>query len=415
MDGNRRAFRVQSRRARLVIPIVLFVLLVAACASCAQSASTSHPGAGSTSPARSTSPPGSAAAPVNSTGLPLTLPPGFSISYFARDVTDARVIAFDPNGNMLLSMTSQGLVVALPDTNSDGVADEALQIAGGLNQPHGIAFKQVGNAWKLYIAETDGVATYDYDPKTMKAANRQKIISLPGGGEHFTRTIDFLPDGRLIIAIGSDCNACFEADPLRAKILVANPDGSNLRTYASGLRNSVFQAIHPVTGQVWGTENGRDNLGDDLPPDEINVITQGADYGWPTLYGKNIVDTQFDPNPGPNPTAGKTPSYIDIQAHSAPLGLAFFPATGWPAGFAYNLLVAYHGSWNRSVPTGYKVVRYNLDRNGNVLGSGDFVTGWLRPDGSVLGRPVGIGIKGNNIYISDDNLGVVYRVYPSGT
>ena len=250
MDGNRRAFRVQSRRVRLVIPTVLFVLLVAACASCAQSASTSHP---STSPARSTSPPGSAAAPVNSTGLPLSLPPGFSISYFARDVTDARVIAFDPNGNMLLSMTSQGLVVALPDTNNDGVADEALQIAGGLNQPHGIAFKQVGNAWKLYIAETDGVATYDYDPKTMKAANRQKIISLPGGGEHFTRTLTFLPDGRLLIAIGSDCNVCNETDPLRAKILVANADWSNLHTYASGLRNSVFQAIDPATCQVLAT------------------------------------------------------------------------------------------------------------------------------------------------------------------
>ena len=413
MENVRPGARESSRLAVHAATIALMLMVAAACSSCGQPTKTSSSGASSTSPSRSTA----TGAPVNSTGLPLTLPQGFSISYFARGVTDARVMAFDPAGTMLLSMPSQGLVVALPDRNNDGVADEVVQVASGLNLPHGLAFRQVGKAWKLYIAETNAVSAYDYDPKLMKTANRQKIISLSGGGEHFTRTLTFLPppDGRLLIAIGSDCNVCNETDPLRAKILVANPDGSNLKTFASGLRNSVFQTIDPVNGQVWSTEMGRDYLGDNLPPDEINIITEGSDYGWPTLYGKNVVDTQFDPNPGPDPTAGKTPSHIDIQAHSAPLGLAFFPATGWPAGFAYNLLVSYHGSWNRSVPTGYKVVRYNLDRNGNLLGVQDFITGWLQPDGTVLGRPVGVMIKGGNIFISDDKAGVVYRVYPAGS
>jgi hypothetical protein len=169
--------------------------------------------------------------------------------------------------------------------------------------------------------------------------------------------------------------------------------------------------LHPVTGEVWATEMGRDWLGDDLPPDEINIIGEGRDYGWPICYGKNIHDAEFDKKVyARDPCADKTPSFIDIPAHSAPLGLAFFPEEGWPEEYWHDLLVAYHGSWNRSVPTGYKIVRYHLDSRGNYLGEEDFITGWLTPAGAV-GRPVDILIQpGGKLYISDDRAGLIYKV-----
>lgn len=356
---------------------------------------------------------------TNTTGLPLSLADGLSISTYASGLGDPRVIAWDPNGTMLVSVPANGQVVALPDKDNNGVADRVITVVGGLNNPHGIAFTQA-RPGKIYIAEEDQVAVYNYDPTALKAINKKKIIDLPAGGEHITRTIMFLPppkDSRLLISVGSSMNVGYESDWRRAKILVADADGGGLRSYASGLRNSVFMAVYPGTGQVWATEMGRDYLGDNLPPDEINIIEDGKDYGWPTCYGKNVHDTSFDTKTYPagvDPSAGKTPAYIDIPAHSAPLGLDFFGGKGWPTGYEHDMLVAYHGSWNRTVPTGYKIVRYRLDSGGGVLGVEDFITGWLQPDGSVLGRPVGGSIKDNGVlYISDDKAGVIYRVTAS--
>jgi glucose/arabinose dehydrogenase len=349
---------------------------------------------------------------VDPAAFPLKLPPGFSIGIFARGLPGARVLALDPNGNLLVSLTSQGRVVALRDTHGDGVADAVVTVLEGLNHPHGLAFSPKEKP-RLYVAETDQVAAYDYDPERLTATNRQKIADLPPGGRHFTRSLVFLPmprDRRLLISVGSSCNACEEKDPRRAKILAVDPDGGELTTFASGLRNSVFMAVHPLSKHVWATEMGRDYLGDDLPPDEINLILEGRDYGWPYCYGKRVHDDTFDPSGTHRKYCGETiPSFIDIPAHSAPLGLAFFPAA-WPPEFRYNLLVAYHGSWNRTEPTGYKVVRYKLDNAGNPVNVEDFITGWLTPAGA-LGRPVDILITDDGvIYISDDKAGVVYRV-----
>jgi glucose/arabinose dehydrogenase len=342
----------------------------------------------------------------------LKLPPGFAISIFAKGLGAPRVLCLDPEGTLLASIPSQGRVVALPDKGRKGVADEVVTVVSGLKWPHGLAFGP-GTEPKLYVAETPEVALYDYNPKTLKATNKQKIIDLPSGGRHFTRTLRFMsppPKPQLLIAVGSDCDVCVEKDWRYAKILVAEPDGSNLKTFAAGLRNSVFLTAHPVTGHIWATEMGRDYLGDDLPPDEINIILEGQDYGWPYCYGKRVHDERFDPQGEKTDFCKETvPSYIDIPAHSAPLGLAFFPEE-WPKEFRYHLLVAYHGSWNRTVPTGYKVVRYKLDEGGNVRGEEDFITGWLTPQGA-LGRPVDILIKDNGeIFISDDKAGVIYRV-----
>ena len=362
--------------------------------------------------------PSTSAAGTNTTGLPLALPPGFSMSIFADGLKAPRVLAFDGAGNLLVSAMGNGEVIALPDKDKNGVADSRVVVADGLNTPHGIAFDP-SDSTRLYIAENDQLSVWSYNQSTMRATGKRKLVDLPSGGVHVTRTIMFLPPpnkDKLLISVGSSANVTNADDSTRAAIFIVNSDGSGYRPYAIGLRNSVFMAIHPSTEQVWATENGRDNLGDDVPPDEINIIKDGNNYGWPDFYGKNIQDTQFDLTtypPGQNPVAGMTPSYIDMQAHSAPLGLAFITSARWPVAYANNLLVAFHGSWNRSVPTGDKIVRIKLDRQGAYQGIEDFITGWLQPDGTKLGRPVDILFERNGTaFITDDQKGVVYRLTP---
>ena len=308
---------------------------------------------------------------------------------------------------LLVSIPSQGRIVALADTQDT--------VASGLNKPHGVAF--FGN--RLYIAETNAVATYDYDVNSHKATNRKKIIDLPGGGNHTTRTIGFDRNGKLYISIGSSCNVCIDGEH-RAKILIANADGSDLKEYASGLRNSVFFTWHPETLEMWATDMGRDLIGDEIPPDEVNILKEGNFYGWPYCYGKNTEDKTFAQmgsglkaiqglTPAEICQRAATPSHIDLQAHSAPLGLAFIP-NSWRSEYRNDLLIAYHGSWNRTVPTGYKIVRAKLDAQGNYEAIEDFITGWLA-EGGALGRPVDLlfGPDGS-LYISDDKAGVIYRI-----
>jgi glucose/arabinose dehydrogenase len=359
----------------------------------------------------------------------LKLPENFAIQIFAKGVNGARVIKEDPAGNLIVSLTKEGKIVSLPDLNQDGRADKVIILLEGLQNPHGMEIK----CWdvrrpqncQLYVAETEKLVQYDlvFDEKEKiyKPVNPEKILDLPKGGRHFTRTLLFLPypqDHKLLISVGSTCDVCFEKDERNGTILVYDFKTKESKIYAKGLRNSVFLTLHPVTGKVWATEMGRDWLGDDLPPDEINIIEEGKNYGWPICYGKNIHDDNFDKNVyirNPCMEPFETPSYIDIPAHSSPLGLAFFPEEGWPEKYWHNLLVAYHGSWNRTVPTGYKIARYILDSQGNYLGEEDFITGWLQ-ENEAIGRPVDILIKpGGIIYISDDKAGVIYRVVYKNT
>lgn len=354
---------------------------------------------------------------INNTDFPLSLPKGFTISIFAKDLVKPRVVIENPFGGILTSITSLGKVVALPDNDFDGVADEVITVIENLDRPHGLATKCEEGNCKLYIAESSGVVEYDFTRENFKATNGKKIIDLPPGGRHFTRTIIItLIDGeeKLLTSVGSSCDTCYEEDFRRATILVSNLDGSNLKVFAKGLRNAVFMRVHPVRGEVWATEMGRDFLGDDLPPDEINIVKEGGNYGWPICYGKNIHDTKFDKNTyirNPCLEPFETQSHIDIPAHSSPLGLAFVTGEDWLEGYQNNLFVAYHGSWNRTEPTGYKIARYKLDNDGNYIGEEDFISGWLTEGGKSLGRPVDILIQpGGVMYISDDKAGVIYRV-----
>lgn len=356
---------------------------------------------------------------INETDMPLTLPAGFAISIFAKDLPGARVMRFDGFGNLWVSRTSEGAVTLLEVDRDTGRVRNQGDIFTGLRKPHGLAFDPA-HPFQLYIAEEHRVwrvATYSDDPG-------EQVLDLPTkGGGHFTRTLGFGPDGALYVSIGSSCNVCREEDGRRAAILRYDPETGRSDVFARGLRNAVFFTWDFIRGRMWATEMGRDWLGDDLPPDEANLIAGGGDYGWPVCYGKNIHDTDFDKNVYiRDPCADKMPSVIDIPAHAAPLGLAFIPeearlpdGQGWPEDYWYDLLVAYHGSWNRSQPTGYKVVRHTFDAHGNYQGAEDFITGWLTAAGA-LGRPVDIIVQpGGVAYLSDDKAGVIYKVSWQGS
>jgi glucose/arabinose dehydrogenase len=241
---------------------------------------------------------------------------------------------------------------------------------------------------------------------------REVIVGgLPDGG-HSTRTVLFGPDwSTLFVSIGSSCNVCVEEDERRATIVRYDPDGSGEEVYARGLRNAVGITFRPGTDELWATNNGRDWLGDDLPPETIYVIQGEDDAGWPTCHSGRIVDPDFG---GPNACDGILAPVVEMQAHSAPLGLAFYEGQQFPDEYHGDLFVAFHGSWNRATPTGYKVVRIPV-RNGAPGPVHDFATGWLREDGSNWGRPVDvITATDGSLFVSDDSTGVIYRIYYSG-
>ncbi|MEK7625473.1 MAG: PQQ-dependent sugar dehydrogenase [Patescibacteria group bacterium] len=354
---------------------------------------------------------------TTSSTSPFALPPGFGLSIFASGLGNPRVMVFDNGGTMLVSLASGGKVVALPDKNNDGKADGVITILSGLNKPHGLALDcPAGGSCKLYVAETDALVSYDYDSSNFLATNRKKLLDLPKGGNHTTRSLQLISqDGQpqLLISVGSSCNVCREPDERRGAVLAYDISTGKNGLYAWGLRNAVYMTTEPRSGRIFVTEMGRDLLGDDFPPDEINILEAGKNYGWPICYGKNMHDGDFDKNTyfrNPCMEPFETPSLIDIPAHSAPLGLSFIPSEGWPTEFRNNLIVAYHGSWNRSVPTGYKVARMIFDENGNYLKTEDFITGFLNGN-QKLGRPAGVAaLPGGIIYITDDSAGVIYRL-----
>ncbi len=341
----------------------------------------------------------------NATQFPLKLPDNFKIEVYAKNLSGARMLAYGPNADLWVSRSSAGIVTRLKVGSDGKVTSE--DVFTKLRNPHGIAFDPQDNN-HIFIAEESRIIKADLTTKEIV-----KLADLPFGGGHSSRTIKYGPDGRLYVSIGSSCNVCREDDPRRAAIYTLNTDGSDFKSYAVGLRNTVFFTWSYVDGRMWGTDMGRDLLGDNLPPDEINILSEGKNYGWPNCYGKNVHDDNFDKNTyirNPCMEPYEIASQVDLQAHSAPLGLDFVSEEGWPEDMWYDLIVAYHGSWNRSEPTGYKLVRIKLDDKGNYQGTEDFITGWLTKGGA-LGRPVDVLIQpGGTMFVTDDKAGVIYKI-----
>jgi glucose/arabinose dehydrogenase len=332
---------------------------------------------------------------------PLDTAPGWVSSLLADQVPGARDLAIDPSGNVWVSQTSEGTVTRLEFRDGSLVWQEV--VWEGLRKPHGLAFDP-NDPWMLYIAQEDKIMRWD----ARSLGNpSEDIADLPEGGRHFTRSLAFGPDGRLYVSIGSTCDVCYEQNPEIASVISMKPDGSDRQTAATGLRNAVFIAFHPrLKGTLFTTEMGRDLLGDQLPPDEVNSIDTGApaaNYGWPICYGDRVHDTKFDQNQYiRDPCADTIGPIIALPAHVAPLGLAFLKNG--------DLLVAEHGSWNSSVPVGYKVVRFHWG-NG-VWSPSDFLTGFL-VGGSAIGRPVDVlPVPDGSVLVSDDKAGAIWKVTP---
>ena len=339
--------------------------------------------------------------------LKLLTPEDITITIFAKDVPRARHMAFDDQGVLFLSQTKEGKVVALPDHDKNGEADLKVSIIAGHRAPHGLAFAKIEDSYYLYVAEETKVIRLKRMHKPFVYGAPETIIDgIPDGG-HYTRTIK-IKGGKLYLSVGSSCNVCIERNPLRAAISRFNLDGSGGEIFAEGLRNSVGIEFSPYSGELWGVNNGRDMLGDHHPEEELNIIRQGKHYGWPYCYESKIFDKNF----GQSFDCSKTqiPAYTFV-AHMAPLGLAFYQKGALPQHYDHSVFISFHGSWNRSIPAGYKVVRLKLDAMGKIVSHEDFITGWLRKKSSPDGRPVDVEQSPEGeLYLSDDFLGVVYKI-----
>ncbi len=337
---------------------------------------------------------------------------GFSLTVYSTDVPLGRWPLATASGDLLVSRTRAGSIVLLErDRDGNGKPDAVRTLLEGLDRPHGLALH---DGW-LFVGERTGVGRIRFDAATGRTdgAYARIVDDFSGDGFHLTKTLGIGPDGWLYVSQGSSCNACVEQDERRATIMRMRLDGSEREIYARGLRNSVGFDWAPWDGSLFATDNGRDLLGDDFPPDELNRIERGRFYGWPYVNGDGV----------PDPDLGRaTPAPLDarrfvgpahaFRPHNAPLGLCFLRSEGLPAGYERTALVALHGSWNRRRLDGYEVVALDWKPDGTIV-ERDFITGFLGEDG-VIGRPAGITQDRNGvIYVTDDYAGVVYRVVKS--
>jgi glucose/arabinose dehydrogenase len=369
----------------------------------------------------------------------LQLPPGFRVNVFAEGLGYVRMMAFSPQGDLVATSSSPtntegqcggggcgqdiGRVLALPDRDGDGVADRTITLADGLDRPHGIAYHDGA----LYVAEHGRVIRLPNRETPLGPADVEVVVPdlpiNPHNG-HWTRTLVIAPDGTMYVSAGSSCNVCEEDEPRRAAVLRYNRDGSGEQILAHGLRNAVGIAVDPARGALWATVNQRDLLGDDFPPDYVSVVQQGDHFGWP-FCNNGVRDPDFGHLGDCSQT--RAPSVL-LGSHSAPLGLAFYTGQQFPAEYHGDLFVALHGSWNRSEPQGYKVVR--IPMAGGAPGAvQDFITGFLpaepgcdnRPADASRGtaicranawaRPVGIAVGPDGaMYVSDDRGGTILRI-----
>jgi glucose/arabinose dehydrogenase len=335
-------------------------------------------------------------------GRTLQAPPGYTVTVVAAGLGGPRFMTFDGAGNLLVAADGDGIVYRFPYAN--GAFGEPETLISGLQQPTSVALFTTDDREYLYVGEPYQVSRYPYDPRGPVGTGQVVIPNLPTGG-HFTRTVVFGPDGKLYLGVGSSCNICDEEQPIRAAVSRANPDGSDLQVIASGLRNPVGLAFQPGTNLLWATVNERDNQGNEIPPDLVTIVNEGANYGWPACMPPDATPM----SPGSD-CSNVTPPTIGIQAHSAPLGLAFLQGNGVPSDLNGDLIVAQHGSWNRQPPAAPKLLLIEF-QNGSPVGARDFVTGWQDAAGERWGRPAGVVVAPDgSLIVSDDTAGLLYRI-----
>jgi len=348
-------------------------------------------------------------------------PVGFKVQQYATNLVAPRQIRTAPSGDEFVALSLVGKIQVFRGTSSDGKPEQTATFASDLSKPFGIAFYPPGPSpqW-IYIGETDAVVRIAYQSGDLQArAKPEHIADLPGGG-HWTRDIQFSPDGKtLYVAVGSNSNVddpdTTPVEKHRADILAFNPDGSGMRVFASGIRNPAGLAVQPQTGALWCSVNERDELGDNLVPDYITHVQDGGFYGWPWWY----IGAHQDPR-----HAGKHRDLKDkvivpdvlLQPHNASLGLTFYDGAQFPAEYRGDIFAGEHGSWNKSTRAGYEVIRVPLHQTGKAGGEyEDFLTGFVLDNGDVWGRPVGVAVaRDGALLVTDDTSGSIWRVSYTG-
>lgn len=334
----------------------------------------------------------------------LILPPGFTIRVFTSNTPNARSMATGDSGTLFVGTRTEGKVYALRDTNNDFQADQVITIAHG-NYPNGVAFLN----GSLYVAHIDRILRYDSIETKLTNPPKPIIVKgdFPTETHHGWKFIRFSPDSLLYVPVGAPCNICLSKDPLFASITRMRPDGSGFELFASGIRNTVGFDWHPETGNLWFTENGGDNLGDDIPPDELNTAPRkGMHFGFPHCHGGMIKDKKYNQNKSCDQF---TPPAMKLQAHTAALGMRFYTGDMFPESYRNAAFICEHGSWNRSTKVGYRITVVTFDK-GQPVSYKTFAEGWLQGD-SVWGRPVDVELmKDGSMLVSDDYAGVIYRI-----
>lgn len=333
----------------------------------------------------------------------ITLPPGFHIAVYAADVPGARSLALGAGGTVFVGTRARGMVYALPRAGDR--AGKAIVIARGLDSPNGVAFR----AGSLYVAEISRIIRFDDIESRLQNPPEPVVVNdtFPTDEHHGWKFIAFGPDGKLYIPVGAPCNVCLRQDKRYASIMRMNADGSDLEVFASGVRNTVGFAWHPVTRELWFTDNGRDWLGDNNPPDELNrAPAAGLHFGFPFLHGKDVVDPDYGDQA---PAADYEAPAQELGPHVAALGMRFYTGQMFPPEYRGRIFIAEHGSWNRSSPVGYRITLVRLE--GNAAGSYEvFASGWLKGR-SAWGRPVDLLVMPDGaLLITDDKAGAVYRI-----
>ena len=343
---------------------------------------------------------------IKSTSTDISLPPGFKIEVYASNVDGARSMALSENGVLFVGTREVGgNVYAVLDSDNDYKADEVVVVATGLNMPNGVAIRN----GDLYVSEVNRILKFDNIEQNYRYRPAPEIIrdDFPTERHHGWKFIRFGPDGKLYVPVGAPCNICEESDERFASIMRMNPNGSELEIFAHGVRNTVGFDFHPATKELWFTDNGRDWLGDNLPPDELNrAQRKGLNFGFPYLHGKNVLDPEFGEGID---TSQFIKPVQELGPHVAALGMRFYTGNMFPNEYQSQIFIAEHGSWNRSEKIGYRVMLVRLD--GNTATSYEpFAEGWVKGE-SVSGRPVDIQqMPDGSLLVSDDYAGVIYRI-----